>query len=184
MSIRGQAGQVRSPLHRLNAIMQDLGATGGRMPRPCGDTAAATELALGPFSCHSLAPVDKVLALVPGTVYRVHVQVDADNGCFDHVFFVARGVPSHARTPCMAILDSYVDVRGVWYREKPLADPWLAQVLALGQVTDGGSLSRQWNALFHARETFVDPVAGVDIHVAVASPFVFHRVRSRSRFSP
>lgn len=168
-------------MQRVLAIMEDLAMTAGPQARPCGDTAEATELALGPFDT-TTSPVSDLATPSPGVVFRVHMEVDADNGCFDHVLFVTRGPEGR---PC--VLDSYIDVRGPWCRI--IRDPaWLPSLCALEHlVGDPAALSAAWQyvcALDTSVTTtdtyFRGPVRNVSMHIARATPFRSPRNHSLS----
>lgn len=165
-----------SPVRRILAVLEDLAATGGALPRPCGDTADAAELALGPFAAHSSLAAADIRVLEAGTVYRVHLEVDADNGCFDHVLFATRAcAPSWIH-----VLDSYIDERPVSCTRRPWG--WLKEVLDLVHLQeDPVALSAAWQRLFAcsaAAGTFTGPVRSVTCHVVTSFPFGC-RVRAR-----
>jgi hypothetical protein len=170
-----------SPMTRVLAIMHDLVLTAGPQVRPCGETAEAAEKALGPFPALGLECVKDTGLLFPGAVYRIHAEVDADNGCFDHVLFVTKSLCAQA--PC--VLDSYIGVRGACCRLE-VRPGWLARLLALaadagaGAVVDAGAakVETEWNWLFDAHERFQAPVRAVTLHVSMSSPF---QCRARHR---
>jgi len=93
---------------------------------------------------------------------RVHVQVDADNGCFDHVCFL---LPRHC-----CIVDAYVGLTGPRMYMCPggsgSAD-WLQRVRALGVGTASAvRLTARWRHLFAVpwAPAFRGPIAAVHVH--------------------
>ena len=107
----------------------------------------------------------------PRLLLRVHVEVDAANGCFDHVVFTHGGP---AGRPCT--LDGYVGLYRP--RVRVLADArdvqaWVQRVAGLRHVRDAAILTRQWRRLFpcprmplRARPWFRGPIADVNVHVS------------------
>jgi hypothetical protein len=101
------------------------------------------------------------------TLLRVHVQVDADNGCFDHVCFL---LPQHR-----CIVDAYVGLTGPRMYMCPgggrCSAGWLQRVRALGTLGTGGSVSAvrltaRWRHLFAVpwAPAFRGPIAAVHVH--------------------
>ena len=132
----------------------------------CGDVAACVEDA----SAEVLrvrggwAPSDMTHWGAPQLLLRVHAEVDADNGCFDHVCFLLPAWPQPT------VLDAYVDVCGprLW-AVQPTARRWLkavAQLPSLQGTAEG--LTAAWRTLFNvpAAPGFRGPVGNVAVHVS------------------
>lgn len=156
-------------MEQLLGVLKDLAMTAGPGPRPCGDTACAVETALGPFSVRTV-PRSKVLALPPGTLFRIQVQVDADNCCQDHVLFATRG----GSEKCTCIVQSYINVHSTTCTTMPGTE-WLTAVMDLPKWKhDARAFCSQWVQVFRvpaAEAHFEAPIHEVTVHVASVSPF-------------
>jgi hypothetical protein len=154
-------------MERLLGVLEDLAITAGPGPRPCGDTACAVETALGPFSVRTV-PRSKVLALPPGTLFRIHVQVDADNCCQDHVLFATRGGSEKAT----CVVQSYINVHSTTCTTMPGTE-WLTAVMDLPKWKhDATAFCSQWVHLFRVPAAhFEAPIHEVTVHVVSVSPF-------------
>ena len=128
----------------------------------CGDFAAMVE-----DRCSLIGPRSVLSEVVcPERVTRVHAEVDASNGCFDHVAWVFRNDYG------TQVMDAYVYQRGPGVRT---VDPgWFGDVV-VGLPAQGSNavrLTRSWRELFAVPDapSFVGPIANVSVHVSVWDP--------------